>query len=71
MECWHCERPAHAVCCFCGRAVCKQHVKEMPNVVAVLTGKSGDQQALAVPNAVWCGICRPNEEPVSLKDVLK
>ena len=70
MDCWHCERPAHAVCAFCGRAVCKSHAQELPNVLAVVTGKGGKQQVLAVPNAVWCGVCKPREEPVDLDEVM-
>jgi len=30
MNCWHCDRPAHALCQFCGRAVCKDHFNYVP-----------------------------------------
>jgi hypothetical protein len=35
MNCWHCDRPAHRLCQFCGRAVCKEHVKTLPHIVAL------------------------------------
>ena len=30
VNCWHCDRPAHATCLFCGRAVCRNHVASLP-----------------------------------------
>ena len=39
MNCWHCERPAHGACRFCGRGVCKEHTKSMPFVLATYSEK--------------------------------
>lgn len=67
MHCWHCERPAHSQCKFCGRAVCKDHFKTMPHIVAVYTDAQQTVQALVTPEAVHCGVCRPLGAPVPLE----
>ncbi|MCZ7544902.1 MAG: hypothetical protein M5R40_15875 [Anaerolineae bacterium] len=69
MQCWHCERPAHATCRFCGRAVCREHVKELPFVLEIYRGRTGQPRALVVADAVWCGVCKPAEDPVDLPDL--
>jgi len=69
MECWHCERPANAVCSFCGRAVCKEHAKTLPSILALYRDKDNKLKGLAVSDAVFCGACHPKDEPVDLDDV--
>jgi hypothetical protein len=69
MNCWHCERPAHAGCTFCGRAVCRDHVKTLPHLDAVVRAISGGVYALATPDAVHCGVCRPRGKPVRLDEL--
>lgn len=69
MECWHCERPGHANCRFCGRAVCKTHTKEMPYIIHTYRTASGSYKAIVVAGAVYCGVCRPQQDPVELKDM--
>jgi len=66
MNCWTCDRPAHTVCKFCGRAVCKDNVKSMPAILAMFRGDDASLQALAEPDAVHCGICKPRGRPVRL-----
>ena len=66
MECWHCERPANAVCSFCGRSVCKEHAKNLPYLIDSFRDKAGKLKGLAVSDAVWCGTCHPKDEPVEL-----
>jgi len=66
MNCWHCGRPAHSVCRFCGRAVCKEHAQTLPYIVALYHDEQGVQHALVVADAVYCGICHPKEDPVEL-----
>jgi len=60
MLCITCNHPAQAVCNFCGRAVCKQHIKT-DLFVSGYSGKSGawnlDVNAVRVTNAVCCGLC--------------
>ncbi len=67
MECWHCERPAHAVCKFCGRGVCKTHTREKPYILHTYRTPGGDYKGIVVAGAVWCGECRPQDDPVPLK----
>jgi hypothetical protein len=66
LNCWHCERPAHGVCSFCGRGVCKDHAKERPGVLGLYAGDAGRPKALAVQGALWCGVCQPSDEPIDL-----
>ncbi len=69
MECWHCERPAHAVCKFCGRGVCKTHTKEMPYVIHTYRTSTGTYKAIVVAGAVYCGVCKPQQDPVILTNM--
>ena len=66
MNCWHCDRPAHGICSFCGRAVCREHVQNMPHIEALYRSEKGSQMALVVADAVHCGVCHPKEDPVEL-----
>ena len=69
MECWHCGRPAQAACKFCGRGVCKEHAKELPSIISIFDSKDDVKKAIVVPDAVYCGLCKPKDEPVDLKDI--
>jgi hypothetical protein len=69
MNCWHCDRPAHGVCRFCGRAVCKEHTQTMPYILDIFGQEKRPPQALVVADAVWCGVCRPKEDPVELPEL--
>ena len=69
MECWQCGRPAQATCRFCGRAACKEHVKELPFILSIFTSREDVKKAIVVPDAVYCGVCNPKDEPVELKDI--
>ncbi len=70
MICWHCDRPAHATCVYCGRAVCRDHAQSLPNLLALYEGNDRIQRALVVGNAVACGVCSPSEEPVRMDDLV-
>lgn len=67
MNCWHCDRPAHATCLFCGRAVCRDHAASLPHLLAVYQGNAGTPKGLVVPDAIHCGICAPRDDPVTLE----
>lgn len=69
MECWHCNRPAQGVCRFCGRALCRDHVKTMPFILAVFKDQQGKNAALVVEDTLHCGVCKPRGAPVVLKDL--
>ena len=66
MNCWHCERPAHGVCQFCGRAVCREHTEMLPHIVEIYRNDQGVYKALVVANALFCGACQPKDDPVEL-----
>jgi hypothetical protein len=65
VECWVGGEPANGMCKFCGRAVCKAHIKEMPYLTVIYPGSKG-LEGLAVEGVLWCGVCRPRPEPVRL-----
>lgn len=69
MNCWHCERPANGTCNFCGRGLCKSHASTSPTIVSIYKGKDEVQKAIVVADTLFCGICKPNEEPVPLEDL--
>lgn len=66
MNCWHCERTANGVCKFCGRALCKDHVKMMPYVLNIFRNKAMELKALVVSDVLYCGVCQPKEEPIDI-----
>lgn len=70
MNCWHCERPAHGVCRFCGRGLCKEHVRTLPYIVGIYHNAEGMQKALVVGDALYCGVCKPKEDPVELPELI-
>ena len=68
MECWICKRPAHAICIFCGKAVCQEHAQFKPSIKAVFKDNNEDLQAIVVDGGVWCGKCKPVEYPVNISN---
>lgn len=69
MKCWECELDARATCKFCGRHVCKDHASTMPTFLAMFLGANNTPKGLAVANVVWCGICEPQPEPISMPEL--
>ena len=66
MNCWHCDRPAHAACVFCGRAICRSHLRTLPHLLGLFRGADSVLRGLVVPDAAYCGVCKPRDEPVVL-----
>lgn len=69
MNCWHCDRPAHGTCRFCGRGLCREHTQSMPFIIEIYRNAEGVHKALVVADAVYCGVCKPKEDPVELPDL--
>lgn len=69
MNCWHCERPAHAGCVYCGRSVCREHVRTLPHPLATYRDHDDRLMALVTPEAVHCGHCAPHGRPVHLVEL--
>ena len=62
MKCIRCEKDARAICQFCGRAVCEDHISAMRFVsgyTSTGTWLSFTDNAVSVEDAVHCGICHP------------
>lgn len=62
LNCIKCENEARAVCQFCGRAVCKDHIQAQRFVSSFASFGgilSVNDNALSVDDAVWCGVCTP------------
>ena len=64
MKCCRCDKQAEAICRFCGRAVCGAHIQPMNYIITVYVGKKGVPRSLVVADAVFCGICKPQPEPI-------
>ena len=69
MHCWVCDQPAHAVCRFCGRAVCKDHAAKMPTFLCMYLGNNNTPKGLVVADAIWCGVCQPQPEPIGMPEM--
>ncbi len=69
MNCWHCERPAHGICIFCGRALCKDCAREMPHIVAVYRDDRNVPRAIVTTRTLYCGVCEPREDPIELPEL--
>lgn len=69
MECFQCNRPAKGVCRFCGRAVCEKHVSKMPYIITVYVGAGNIPKILVVADALYCGVCKPQPEPIEMPEI--
>ena len=69
MKCWTCGKDANGVCQFCGRAVCKEHAKEMPFILTVYDHDEDVPKAIVVSNTLWCGICKPQPSPIEMPEI--
>ncbi len=67
--CWISGGPAHASCRFCGRFVSKDHASKMPFFLTVYVGEKQIPKAIVVADAIWCGACRPQPEPIEMPDI--
>lgn len=70
MECWDkdCNKPANAICAFCGRAVCRDHATTRPNILAMFLGNGETPKLVPVADAIWCGFCTP-QDPIPMPEL--
>ncbi len=68
-KCWVCDADPHASCRFCGRFVCKDHASKLPTFLAVYVGANQTPKAIVVADAIWCGVCRPQPEPIEMPEM--
>ncbi len=65
MKCCRCTKQAEAICRFCGRAVCSDHMQTMNYIITVYASLTKQvHKSLVVADAVFCGICKPQPEPL-------
>lgn len=69
MLCYQCDEQARGVCIFCGRAVCKKHAKKMPAIISIYVGAGNTPKAVVVSDALFCGQCKPQPEPVEMPEI--
>jgi hypothetical protein len=69
MKCWYCDEEPRAACAFCGRFVCKDHLKTMSTFLSMFVGANNVPKGLAVANVIWCGECEPQPEPISMPEL--
>jgi hypothetical protein len=69
LKCWVCEENAHAACRFCGRFICTTHTSKLPFFMAVYIGANQVPKVIVVADAIWCGICRPQPEPIEMPEI--
>ena len=63
MKCIHCDGEARAICRFCGRAVCHDHIQQERFLVGYRSRASlSKDRVLSVHDAVWCGKCHPKSK---------
>lgn len=69
MECFICGQPAQGSCRFCGRALCKDHFRSLPFIVTMYVGKGNTPKAIVVGDALFCGQCNPQPEPMEMPEL--
>jgi hypothetical protein len=68
MKCIKCDKDAHAVCQFCGRAVCRDHIQPRKLVSGHASALSvAASTIIDVEDAVWCGLCTVRANGIILK----
>ena len=69
MLCHQCDKPARGVCKFCGRAVCEDHYSKMPIILSVYVGEHNTPKTIVVADVLWCGVCKPQPEPIPMPEI--
>ena len=69
MKCWKCGKDASGICRFCGRAVCKEHVTEMPFILTVYCCGKDAVKAIVVSDVLYCGCCKPLPSPIEMPEL--
>jgi len=66
MKCSRCDKDARGTCRFCGRGVCEDHQQNRTFVMTVYVGGKKVPKSLVVADALFCGICKPQPEPIEM-----
>ena len=70
MRCWVCGADAEGTCRFCGRGICKTHARTRPFLFEAWED-SDKLRALAVEDALHCGVCNVNLNPIDAEFLRK
>ncbi|MFP4323785.1 MAG: hypothetical protein ACLFTK_15125 [Anaerolineales bacterium] len=70
MPCWISDsEDVFAACQFCGRFIAEEYAQSLPFFMTGFTGKDNTVKVIAVAGAVWCGLCRPQPEPIEMPEL--
>lgn len=69
MLCFKCEKQARGSCRFCSRGLCETHQTRMPFILTMYVGKEGVPKAIVVADALFCGTCKPQPEPIEMPEL--
>ena len=70
MLCIHCDNPARGICKFCGRALCRDHMQnQLPYIITIFVGDGNVPKAVVVSDTLWCGVCKPQPEPIEMPEI--
>lgn len=69
MKCVISGKPANACCMFCGRFVSKEVAAKRPYFLTVYIGENNIPKAIITADAIWCGECRPQPEPIEMPEL--
>jgi hypothetical protein len=67
--CWITGKDAHAQCAFCGRYVNKEVARTAIFPMTAFVGKGEVPKLITVRNAIWCGLCKPRQEPTEMPEI--
>ena len=69
MRCHKCKSEAMGICRFCGRAVCEEHYSKLPFILTVYVGAQQTPKTVVVADALFCGECKPQPEPIEMPEL--
>lgn len=50
--------------------MCKEHAdKRLPYITTIYVGANNTPKAVVVADALWCGECRPEAQPVPMPEI--
>jgi hypothetical protein len=70
LQCWACGGAADGGCRFCGRGVCKGHARTRAYLFEAWSDRD-ELRGLVVEDALHCGVCRVQADPIALDFLLK
>ncbi len=69
IECWISGKTPSAACAFCGRFIAEEYMQKLPLSMSIYVGKNNVPKVIVVADAIWCGVCRPQPEPIEMPEI--